>query len=281
VMDVGSQVSCFKKGDRIAGRPAFSCGHCYYCLQNQHSLCDSGGIFGGGGGISKLGVQAEYARVPHADYTLAKIPEGLEDEDVIFTGDILSTGLTGVIRTHRNLGETLAIFGAGPVGLCAAACAPLYGAGLTIVIDMVDYRLELARKFGAVVINSAKEDPVARIKELTQGRGADAVIEAVGAPATLKACFDAARKGGTVSILGTVPKPTLFDLSDRFFDIFTLTIGLGDLNHVDELIRMIQGGKLNLRSLITHTFPFSEAMKAYDVFEKKEGNCMKVLMKGK
>jgi alcohol dehydrogenase len=279
VIETGNQVTTLKKGDRVAGRPAFSCGHCYYCDRQQHSLCPNGGIFGGGAGISKLGVQAEYARIPYADSALTAIPDGLKDEDVIFCGDILSTGLTGVIRSRINLGDTLVIFGAGPVGLCAAACAPMYGPGLTIIVDLVDYRLEAAKKFGALTINSSREDPVSRIRELTEGRGADAVIEAVGSAVTLKASLAATRKGGTLSILGTPPAPSNFDLSQRFFDMFSLNIGLGELNHVDRLMRLIGAGKLDLRSLITHTFPLRDALQAYAVFEKKEGNCIKVLLK--
>jgi len=279
VLETGSQVSSLKKGDRVAGKPAFSCGSCYYCEHRQQSLCSRGGIFGGAVGSGKLGTQAEYARIPFADNTLIKIPGGLDDEDVIFTGDILSTGFSGPLRTGVAFGDIVAVFGAGPVGLCAVACTPLFGAGMVIAVDVLDYRLDVARKFGAVTINAAKEEPVKKIKELTGGIGADAGIEAAGTKTTLDSVFASVRRGGRVSILGTVPDDYTFRLGERFFDIFNLNIGLGDQNYGAELMRLIKNHKLDLKPLITHRFPFAEIMKAYEVFEKKQGNCIKVILK--
>lgn len=279
VVDTGNQVSCLENGDRVVGRPVASCGHCYYCIRHQEALCEYGALFGKvkkQGSIS--GTQAEYARVPFADNTLTRIPDGLVDEDVVFTGDILSTGYSGVLRSNVGMGDTVAVFGCGPVGLCAVACAPLFGAGLVIAVDVLDYRLEAARKFGAVTINASREEPTAKIMGLTDGRGADAGVEAAGFEATLNACFKAIRRGGSVCVLGTVPHPYHFDLSERFFDMFNLNIGLGDQNHVEALIRLIQRGKLDLRPLITHTFPLTEALRGYEIFEKKLEGCIKVLL---
>jgi alcohol dehydrogenase len=201
------------------------------------------------------------------------------DEDVIFAGDILSTGLTGLIRTDVQLGDRVAVFGAGPVGLCAVACAPLFGAEMVIAVDTKENRLDVARGFGAVTIDASRQDTVAVIRELTDGIGADAGIEAAGAVATIEACIKATRCGGQVSILGTVPEGFLFDLTDRFYDIFYLNIGLGDQNHTKELINLIKTGKLNLRPLITHTFPLTEALHAYEIMEKKLEGCIKILLK--
>lgn len=279
VMATGNQVSSLKKGDRVAGRPTFSCGYCYYCRHHQQALCANGGIFGGAPGARKLGTQAEYARIPFADNTLMKIPAALQDEDVIFTGDILSTGFSGLLRTGVTFGDTVAVFGAGSVGLCAVACAPLFGAGLVIAVDLLDYRLDVARNFGAVTINASREDPVRKIRELTDGIGVDAGIEAAGSEATLNACFQSVRCGGKVSILGTVPDEYMFKLSERFFDIFNLHIGVGDQNYGEDLMKLILNGKLNLKPLITHRFPFSDVIQAYEVFEKKQGNCIKVILK--
>ena len=276
VTETGDNVQGIRTGDRVAGRPAFSCGQCYYCRHRQHSLCVNGGIFGV---LGTQGVQAEYARIPFADNTLVKIPDGMQDEDVIFAGDILSTGLSGLLRTDVGLGDTIAVFGAGPVGLCAIATAPLFGAGLVIAVDILDYRLDIAEKFGAVTINASKEDPVARIRELTNKIGVDAGIEAGGTEATIKACLKSTRRGGKASILGLIDKPFLFDLRKRFFDIFTLSMGYGDQNHMEDLINLIACGRLSLRSLITHTYPLSDALVAYDVFEKREGGCIKVMLK--
>jgi alcohol dehydrogenase len=224
-------------------------------------------------------VQAEYARIPFADNTLVKIPDGLQDEDVIFAGDILSTGMSGLLKNDVGLGDTVAVFGAGPVGLCAVACAPLFGAGLVIAVDILDYRLEKAGSFGAVAINAAIEDPVKKIRELTGGIGVDASIEAAGSEATITACIRSTRRGGKASILGLIDKPLLFDLRKRFYDMFNLSMGYGDQNHVEELINLIAHGRLSVRSLITHTFPLSDALAAYKVFEKREGGCIKVILK--
>jgi len=276
VVEAGDNVQSIKKGDRIAGRPAFSCGQCYYCRHRQQSLCINGGIFGV---LGNQGVQSEYARIPFADNTLIKIPDSLQDEDVIFAGDILSTGLSGLLRTHVGLGDTVAIFGAGPVGLCAAACAPLFGASLVISVDVLDYRLDTAREFGAVTINAAKEDPVSRIRDLTNGIGVDAGIEAAGSEATINACIKSTRRGGHASLLGIIDKPFLFDLRKRFFDIFNLSMGYGDQNYMEALIKLIESGRLSLRSLITHTYPLAEALAAYETFEKRVGGCIKILLK--
>jgi len=276
VIETGDTVQNFKKGDRVAGRPAFSCGQCYYCKRKQQSLCINGGIFGV---LGNQGVQAEYARIPYADNTLAKIPGGLSDEDVIFAGDILSTGHSGLLKTHVAPGDTVAIFGAGPVGLCAMACAPLFGAGLVIAVDVLDYRLDIARKFGAIGINASKEDSIKKIRELTNGIGVDAGIEAAGSEVTINACLKATRRGGQATLLGIIDKPFLFDLRKRFFDIFNLSMGYGDQNHMEDLIKLIEGGRLSLKSLITHTYPLADVLTAYDIFEKRVGGCIKVLIK--
>lgn len=276
VVETGDSVRGIKAGDRVAGRPAFSCGQCYYCRRRQQSLCVNGGIFGV---LGTQGVQAEYARIPFADNTLVKIPDSLEDEDVIFAGDILSTGLSGLLKNDVGLGDTVAVFGAGPVGLCAVACAPLFGPGLVIAVDILDYRLEMAESFGAVTINASQEDPVKKIREMTDGIGVDAGIEAGGSEATINACIRATRRGGKASILGLIDKPLLFDLRKRFYDMFNLSMGYGDQNHVEDLMNLIACKRLSVRSLITHTFPLSDALAAYEVFEKREGGCIKVLLK--
>lgn len=276
VVETGSAVVGLKVGDRVAGSPVFSCGHCFYCRRNQQALCERGQCVSG---PENQGTQAEYAKIPYADNTLIKIPEGLADEDVIFTGDILSTGFSGLLKSSAKIGDKIGVFGAGPVGLCAMATAPLFGAGMVIAIDVLDYRLEVARQFGAITINASKENSVARIKELTHGRGVDVGIECAGLESTLDDCFKATRLGGTVSILGTVPKSYKFDLSERFFDMFSLNIGFGDQNYREELMTLIANGKLDVKPLITHVLPLDDAVRAYEIFDKKLENCIKVVLK--
>jgi len=276
VREVGEGVRTLKKGDRVAGSPVYYCGLCYYCLHKQQALCENGGLVSSA--ISQ-GTQAEFARIPFADNTLTLIPEDLSDDDVIFVGDILSTGFSGVLRSRPGFGDSVAVFGAGPVGLCSIACAPLFGTGMVIAVDVLDYRLEIARNFGAVTINASRENVIDRIKELTGGRGVDIGIEAAGLESTLGDCFKSTRMGGSVSILGTVPDSFRFKLSERFFDIFHLNIGLGDQNYREELISLIQSGKLKLKPLITHVLPLSECIRGYEIFDKKMDNCIKVVFK--
>lgn len=276
VVEIGSAVAGLKSGDRVAGSPVYNCGRCYYCRRNQQSLCERGQCVSG---PENQGTQAEYAKIPYADNTLIKIPDGLSDEDVIFTGDILSTGFSGLLKSNTMFGDIIGVFGAGPVGLCSVASAPLFGTGMVIAVDILDYRLEVARRFGAITIDAAKEDSVARIKELTDGRGVDVGIECAGLKSTLDDCFKSTRRGGTVSILGTVPDAYKFDLSERFFDMFNLNIGFGDQNHREDLIALIKYGKLDLKPLITHILPLDDAPRAYEIFDKKLENCIKIILK--
>lgn len=202
----------------------------------------------------------------------------MTDEDVLFIADILSTGYTGALRGRIGAGETVAVFGVGPVGLCAVACARLFAPGAVIAVDTVDYRLDFAKSLGAVPVNAAKEDPVAKIKEMTEGRGADVGIEAAGLEATFKACILSIRRGGRASVLGMFTQRTDFNVAKRCDDIFTLSIGLGELRHLDELIGQVKAGRLDPKSMITHRLPLAEALAGYEIFEKKLENCIKIVL---
>jgi alcohol dehydrogenase len=210
---------------------------------------------------------------------LKKIPDSLTFEDAIFAGDILSTGLTGVLRGKVTYGDTVAVFGAGPVGLCAVALSNLFGASKVIAVDRLDYRLAVASAFGALTVCAATEDPEQAIRSLTNGRGVDVGIEAAGLEATFNSCLHSVRRGGRLSIVGFFSDPTYFNISERFFDVFNLTIGLGDSGHMEELLNLIAGGKLDVKPLITHTFSLEDAMQGYDVFERKLYKCIKVILK--
>lgn len=275
VEKVGKEVKSFKKGDRVVGKPFANCGYCYFCRHGQPELCDKGVLFGVLGG---QGVQAEYARIPWAENTLKKVPNDLSPEDVIFVGDNLSTGLTGILRGRLGFSDTVAIFGVGPVGLCAVALSGLYGASKIIAVDTLDYRLDVAREFGAETVNASNMDTEERIMEMTGGMGVDVGIEAAGFEATFNSCLKSVRKGGRMSIVGLFTQPTYFNISERFFDVFNLTIGLGDSSRMEELIRLIESGRLNVKKLITHRFPLKDAMEGYRIFENKLDNCIKVML---
>lgn len=225
------------------------------------------------------GGQAEYVRIPFADNSLEKIPDGLEDEDVIFVGDILSTGFHGAIMGGIGPGDSVVVFGSGPVGLCAQVCAKLMGADPVIGVDIIDSRLKIAQTFGSIPINAGKENPIEKIRSLTKGRGADVAIEAGGFEGTFLGSIEAIRRGGTVSILGLFPQPLSFPIQKLCFYTLKISIGLADLSHMAQLIKLIQAGRINLRPLITHIIPLSQALEGYEIFENKKDICIKILLK--
>jgi len=286
VEEVGSAVTRVKPGDRVVGMAGVYCGQCRACRSGLLYACENGGAYGCGQMLGNLqGVQAEYARVLFADETLEKIPEGLTDEQVLFAGDILATAYTGVAGVNPDgkgiqPGDVAAVFGAGPVGLCAVAVARLFGASRVIALDMDDHRLAVAARLGAdQVINVSQVDPVQVIMDDTGGWGADLVVEAAGNPAALAGCLAAVAVGGTVSVIGVISQPVKISFNKMMVKNITIQTGLGNFIHTKRLISLIQAGKLDLTPLITHTLPLSEALKGYEIFEKRLDQAIKVILK--
>jgi len=276
VVETGKQVSSFQAGDRVIGRPYFSCGRCYWCNHQQPQLCIGGSLLG----FDKSdGVQAEFARIPYADNTLKKIPDDISDEDALLLCNVISAGYTGLVRANVGVGDAVAVFGAGPVGLSAVMCAHFFGPSLVMVVDIVDFRLDFARKLGAIAINAASIDTIAAIRGLTDGRGADICIDAAGVEDTFKSCLQSTRKGGRVDIPGLFSPPPLSDVASRGKDVFTLSMGLPDTNYTDNLVSMIKAGKLKPRSLITHRLSLEEAKYGYELVKNKLDNSIKVIFK--
>ncbi len=285
VESAGTAVERFKPGDRVVGPAAVWCGRCRACRKGLLSACEKGAIFGNGplfGGLA--GAQADYVRVPFANVTLQPIPDGLPDEQVIFAGDILPTGysaVAGLAPGSRGVrpGDNVVIFGAGPVGLCASASARLFDPARIIVVDMESYRLEMAAWLGAdVTIDASTEDVRARVKEVTDGWGADYVVEAVGKQETLGNAVAVSAPGGVVSVVGVFQQPVSINAPRMLAKNLTLTIGMGDLGCIAELIGHIGAGRLDLTPLITHRLSLDEAVHAYDVFEKRTDGAIKVLL---
>jgi alcohol dehydrogenase len=280
IEEVGVGVSKFKKGDRVVASGSFQCGQCFYCKKGNTALCEYGGVYGGGDKYGSIGGgQAEYVRIPFADNGLEKIPDGLEDEDVIFVGDILSTGFHGTIMGEIGPGDSVAVFGSGPIGLCAQICARLMGADPVIGVDTIDFRLKIAQTFGSIPINAEKENAIQKIRNLTNGRGADVTIEAGGYEGTFFGSIEAVRRGGTVSILGLFPQPLVFPIQNLCFYTLKICMGLAYISHMATLIKLIEAGRINVRPLITHTFPLSQTLEGYELFENKKDICLKVLLK--
>lgn len=293
VEELGDRIEGFEVGDRVAVACTTQCGKCEMCLKGLAAKCVNGSVFGCGpmlGGLN--GSQAEYVRAPMAQFALHKIPEGLTDKQALLVGDILSTGYFAVINGKTTPGDAVAIFGGGPVGLCATVCAKLFSPSKLIVVDPIENRRELARKLGAThTIDPTRADPVHEIKELTGGApedalaefrnrsGADVAIEAVGIKATFEAVFQAVRPGGNVSIVGVFEEPQELPMSQLCIKNIGAAMGLVNVVHMDRLLKIIEAGLLDTTPLITHTMPLDDGVKAYEIFEKRLENVVKIALK--
>jgi alcohol dehydrogenase len=230
-----------------------------------------GQCLGGGGWILGHlidGTQAEYVRVPFADTSTYRIPDGVLDEDALMLADILPTGYeVGVLNGRVRPGDTVVVVGSGPIGLAAILTARLFSPGLVIAIDPAQSRLKAAEQFGAgVVINNADDDPVAQVLELTDGLGADVVVEAVGIPATFELCTRLVRAGGHVANVGVHGAPATLHLEDLWIKNVHITTGLVDTSSTPTLLRLITAGQIDAGRFITHRFAMDEFIEAYDVF---------------
>lgn len=274
VVEAGPAVRNSKVGDKVAVSCVTQCGECFYCVRGTYSHCTTGSwIFG----YMIDGCQAEYVRVPHANLGMFKIPEGLTEEDVLFVGDILSTGYFGAEQASIEPGDTVAVMGSGPVGMCAMATARLWGPSKIVAVDMVQERLDAAVKNGVadIGLNPAKVNVAEALREMTDGRGADRTIEAVGAKGTYELALDAVRAGGNVSIIGVFEKPQELPMNTLWVKNIRISMGLVNANHIPELIRLVQNKKIDMKFLCTHHAPLNDLLKGYDVFGNKKDNVLK------
>ncbi|MCL2539806.1 MAG: alcohol dehydrogenase [Firmicutes bacterium] len=277
VVETGPAVSGFKKGDKVSVSCISFCGHCFHCVRGEYSQCEDGGWQFGN---TINGCQAEYVRVPHAHTGMHLIPQGLTEEDVLLTGDVISTGYFGAQNGGIKPGDTVAVFGCGPIGMCAMMTARLWGPSRIIAVDTNEMRLEMAKKQGIadIALNPAKEDAVAKIKQITGGRGADVTIECVGVTPTYNSAIDSVRAGGTVSIVGVFEQPQTLKLNELWAKNITIKMGLVDANHIPQLFDLIAAGKIGTRFLYTHKAPLNDIIKGYDIFGNKKDNCVKWLV---
>ena len=266
ITEVGAAVTTLAVGDRVLVSCISACGRCEYCREGSYSQCSGGGGWIFGHLID--GLQAEYARVPFADTSVYKVPEGLTDEQVLFLADILPTAYeVGVQNARIQPGDTVAIVGAGPIGLAAIMTARLLSPATIIAIDLADARLAKALDFGAdVVINNGVEDAVARVMELTGGRGVDAAIEAVGVPETFELCAELIRPLGRVANVGVHGCAATLHLETLWIRNVTITTGLVDTFATPRLLQLVERGRLDPTPFATHRFSLDETMAAYDVF---------------
>jgi len=273
VEEVGQHVTRVKPGDRVVACFFSYCGHCFYCRRGWFSQCEHKGVFGHGEYFGNLGGgQAEYVVAPLANHTLEPIPDGVSDEQALFVGDILATGYFGAERAGIEPGDTVAVVGAGPVGLMAVMSAQLFGAAQVFVVDRVDSRLEVAQGLGATPINGAAVHPSEHIKSVTGGYGADRSIECVGLPATIEIALHSVRHGGTVSVVG-VPEATEqdFPYMHVWFNDLTYTGGLCNVPpYMRPLLDLIKAGRLDPAVVVSHRMKVEEGEEAYRMFAERE-----------
>jgi alcohol dehydrogenase len=279
VVEVGSAVTTIEPGDQVLVSCITSCGRCRFCKEGHYGLCTGGGgwIFG----HTIDGLQAELARVPFADTSVYKIPEGLTPEDVIFLADILPTAYeVGVLNGGVQPGDTVAVIGAGPIGLATIMTAKLFTPGKVIAIDLADARLEKAIEFGAdLTINNGVEDALARVMELTDGLGVDVAIEAVGVPETFELCTSLVRPGGRVANVGVHGHSATLHLETLWIRDVTITTGLVDTITTPQLLKLIESRRLDPAPFATHRFSLSQTEEAYDVFAAAaETHALKVVL---
>jgi alcohol dehydrogenase len=281
VQEIGSAVSTVAPGDRVLLSCISACGRCRFCKEHRYGLC-----LGGGGwifGHTIDGLQAEYARVPFADNSVYKLPDELSDEQVLFLADILPTAYeVGVLNGMVSPGDTVAIVGAGPVGLAAALTARLYTPGRIIAIDLSDARLQSALGFGAdTTINNGREDARAQVMELTDGLGADVALEAAGVPATFELATELIRPGGRIANIGVHGHSATLHLEKLWSRDVTITTGLVDSYTIPQLMRLVASGRLDPTLFVTHRFPMQDTMAAYDTFaDAASTHALKVVLEG-
>jgi alcohol dehydrogenase len=269
-------------GQRVIVGAITPCGQCFYCLNGSHSQC--GGALGGWRfGNTINGAWAEYLLVPDARANLAPIPEGLSDEAVMLCPDIFSTGLAGAESGNIRVGDSVAVFAEGPIGLCATFGAKLKGASLIIGIDAVAGRLEVARRFGAsVTLNIDDGDPLPEIKRLTDGRGVDVAIEALGRQETFENALRAIRPGGTLSSLGVYSGKIVAPYEAMYAGLgdqkIVTTLCPGGKERMRRLMAMIEHRRVDLTPLITHHFALDDIEDALDLFSHQRDNVLKVAL---
>jgi len=289
VESVGEDVRKLRVGDRVLSSFCFCDDTCFYCRDNQHQACEHGGVFGspfwgehGGGEVQ--GGQAEFVRVPEADGTLWVIPEALSgpehDAKILPIGDNFATGYHGAVMANVKTGGNVVVIGDGAVGQCAVLGASLLGAGRIVMIGHHDDRLKVAGAHGATnLINTKNVGSVEAVKELTNGRGADSIIDCIGSKASLAEAFSLARAGASISVMG--PKflfePVDAPYASMFLRNIRLHTGLLPANaYIPQLLKAVEAGRVDPSFIFTHTLPLTEAPRGYEIMNKRESGSIKV-----
>jgi alcohol dehydrogenase len=279
IVEVGPDVKTREVGQRVLVSCISACGFCRFCREGHYGQC----LGGGGWILGHLidGTQAEFVRVPFADTSTYLVPDGVPDEEVLMLADILPTSYeVGVLNGQVQPGDTVAVVGAGPIGLAAIMGAHLFSPSQVVAIDLADDRLDAAKRFGAdVTINNESEDPIATVHALTGGLGADVAIEAVGVPESFELCTALIRPGGRVANIGVHGKPATLHLESLWIRDVTLTTGLVDTYSTPTLLRLMTSGQFDGGQFVTHHFELGQMLEAYDTFGRaSETGALKVVI---
>lgn len=272
VVAAGDDVTRVAVGDRVLGTYCTACGECFFCAREEFHKCDEGRVFGHGATLGSLqGAQAEKVLVPHANLGLRVVPPGVSDDLALFAGDVMGTAYHAIESRPLAPGESAAILGLGPVGLCAVQAAKAAGASVVVAIDTVPERLEMARSFGAEAIHLTEGDPRGGVKKLTEGRGVDLAVDAVGHPDALDLACRLARKAGTVSATGVYAERIELHMGIVWIKALTLETGHANvIKHVDPVLERLASGELDPSPLVTHRMGLDDAPAAYEAYDNRE-----------
>jgi len=272
VIAAGDAVTSVSEGDRVLGTFHTACGTCFFCRTGVYQKCDEARVFGHGATLGSLqGTQAERVLVPRANLTLRRVPEGLSDEAALFAGDVMGTGYHAVMAAGLRPGDTCAVVGLGPVGLCAVMAARVAGAARVVAVDTVPDRLETARSLGAEPVHATEEDPRKAVKAATEGRGVDVAVDAVGAAPALEMACRLARKAGTVSVVGVYAERTEVHMGIVWIKSLRLVTGHANvMAHLDPVLALMSAGRLDPTPLVTHHMKLTEAADAYAAYDRRE-----------
>jgi 2-desacetyl-2-hydroxyethyl bacteriochlorophyllide A dehydrogenase len=272
VLAAGPEVERVAVGDRVLGCFKTACGICALCLRGEYHRCLRGRTFGHGANLGDLqGAQAEQLLVPNANLTLRPVPEGMSDDVALFAGDVMGTGYHAIAHAGTRSGDTVAVLGLGPVGLCAIQAALAAGASQVFAIDTVEARLAMAAAFGARALHLTEQDPKREVRTATGGLGVDVAVDAVGDPAPLAMAVSLARDAGIVSGIGAYDGRFEVPMGLAWLKGLQLRLGLANVvGHVDRVLALMEAGKLDPGPLVTHHMPLDEASEAYRLFANRE-----------
>ncbi len=272
VVEAGDAVERVAVGDRVLGTFHTACATCTSCLRGNYHRCRNGQTFGHGANLGDLqGAQAELLLVPRANLTLRRVPEGMSADVALFAGDVMGTGYHAVAHAGMKAGDTVAVLGLGPVGLCAVQAAVAGGAVKVFAIDTVAERLAMAGQFGATPLHLTEDDPKKAVRAATEGLGVDVVVDAVGDPGPLALAVSLARDAGTVSGIGAYAGKGEVPLWLAWLKGLQLRLGLANvIAHVDRVLALMEAGKLDPNPLVTHHMALDQAAEAYEIYDRRE-----------